>query len=105
VRCQLLFVRDERPGVLVLDCIVADGTDGLRGVPCALEVASPGRSLGDQLALASIRRWAATGVISELHLRRTDSGGVRAEARSADGAIVSVEPLRVVGLRAVGDLY
>lgn len=104
MRCQLLFARDERPGVLVLDCIVTDGADDAIGLPCAVEVTAPGRTLGDQLALASIRRWATTGVISELGLFRSDTGGVRARVRSADGAVVTLEPSRVVGLRTVGDL-
>jgi hypothetical protein len=105
MRCQLLFARDERPGVLVLDCVVSDADHGARGVPCAVEVGTPGRSLAEQLALASVRRWAATGFITDVDIRRTPTGGVTVDVRSADGTVATLQPTRVVGLRAVGDLY
>jgi hypothetical protein len=101
VRCQLLFARDERPGVLVLDCVVTDpGVPTTYGMPCAIELTTPGRSLLDKLTVAAIRRWAATGAINKVELRRSrDGGALRAHVRAVGGAMAVVEPSRVVGVR------
>ena len=96
MRCQLLFARDERPGVLVLDCIAWD-EPGTAGVPCAVELQSPGRSLAEELAISSIRRWDAAGLVTDVDLRLRD-GRVRVDVRAADGSLASVAPTRVVGV-------
>jgi hypothetical protein len=57
------------------------------------------RSLLDKLTAAAIRRWAATGAISKLEIRRSrDGGALRAHIRSADGGMAAVEPTRVIGV-------
>ena len=102
MRCQLLFAREERPGVLVLDCVVTDPTapDTSRGTPCAIEVSTPGRSLLDKVIVAAIRRWAATGAVTKVELRRSrDGGALRAHVRALDGGTAVVEPSRVIGVR------
>jgi hypothetical protein len=102
MRCQLVFARDERPGVLVLDCVVTDSTApaATYGAPCAIELSTPGRSLLDKLTVAAIRRWAATGAVNKVELRRSrDGGALRAHVRASDGGMAVVEPARVVGLR------
>jgi hypothetical protein len=102
VRCQLLFAREERPGVLVLDCVVTDpgAPTSTQGSPFSIEVMSPGRSLIDKVVVAAIRRWAATGTVSKIELRRSGDGGtLRAHVREVDGGIAVVEPTRVVGVR------
>jgi hypothetical protein len=101
VRCQLLFAREERPGVLVLDCIVTDpgAPAATQGSPCAIEVTAPGRSLVDRVTVAAIRRWAATGAVSKVELRRSRDGReLRAHVRAVDGGMAVVEPTRVVGV-------
>jgi hypothetical protein len=88
--------------VLVLDCVVTDPSAPVvtQGSPCAIEVPSPGRSLLEKLTVAAIRRWAATGAISKLEIRRSrDGGALRAHVRSADGGMAVVEPTRVIGVR------
>lgn len=102
MRCELLFVRDERPGVLVLDCLVAEAgpSPTTCGTPCAIELTTPGRSLLDKVTVAAIRRWAATGAVSKVELRRSrDGGALRAHVRALDGGVAVVEPTRVVGVR------
>ena len=104
MHCQLLFARDERPGVLALDCVVHEDGPSTSGVPCAIEVVAPGQTLAEQLAISSIRRWDAAGIVQEVTLRRRD-GRTRVDVRACDGSVASVEPMRVVGLRSVGDRY
>ena len=102
MHCQLLFARHERPGVLVLDCVAHEDGPAAGGVPCAVEVVAPGRTLAEQLAVDSIRRWDAADIVQEVTLSQRD-GRTRIDVRSVDGSVASVEALRVVGLRSVGD--
>lgn len=104
MRCQLLFARDERPGVLVLDCIVSDGDPLSLGLPCAIEVDTPGRSLADQIALLSIRRWSEADAVRAVHVRMRE-GQLCADVYSTDGAMATAEARRIVGLRRVGDRF